>query len=101
MTITATASNLDAGYHLVLVINGKEIEGNNKEVSYEYGEIKGDINYFVKIVDASGVIQKDANGAELKKDGGKITCNDGFIQKLIAFFQGLFGSLPEKKIEPK
>ena len=100
VTIKATASNLDPAYHLVLCINGKEYEGNNKEVSHNYGEIKGDINYFVKIVDASGKIQKDANGAELKKDGGKITCNAGFFQKIIAFFKGLFNALPEKTVKP-
>lgn len=98
--IKATASNLDPAYHLVLVINGTEYEGNNKEVSHDCGEVKGDISYFVKIVDASGNIQKDAKGAELKKDGGKITCNAGFFQKIIAFFRGLFGLLPNVEIKP-
>ena len=83
-----------------MVINGTEYEGNNKEVSHNCGEISGDISYFVKVVDASGTVQKDANGAELKKDGGKITCNAGFFQKLIAFFKGLFGSLPSVEIKP-
>jgi len=100
VTIKATATNLDPAYHLVLVINGTEYEGNNKEVSHNCGEISGDISYFVKVVDASGTVQKDANGAELKKDGGKITCNAGFFQKLIAFFKGLFGSLPSVEIKP-
>ncbi len=71
-----------------------------KEVVYEYGEIKNNINYSVKIVDANGKVQKDGNGNELKKDGGTIKCNAGFFQKLIAFFQGLFGALPKKTIQP-
>ena len=100
VTIKATATNLDSGYYLVLVANGKEIKGDNKEVVYEYGELTSDLNYYVKIVDKNGNIQKDANGNNLKKDGGTITCNAGFFQKLIAFFQGLFSMLPRKTVKP-
>ena len=67
---------------------------------YEYGELTSDLNYYVKIVDKNGNIQKDANGNNLKKDGGTITCNAGFFQKLIAFFQGLFSMLPRKTVKP-
>ncbi len=101
VTIKATAANLDSKYHLVLCINGKEIKGNNKEVSYEYGELKNDVNYTVKIVDESNITQKDKEGKELKKSGGKITCNAGFFVRLIAFFQGLFNALPSETVEPK
>ena len=101
VTIKATATNLDSKYHLVLCINGKEIKGNNKEVSYEYGELKNDVNYTVKIVDESNITQKDKEGKELKKSGGKITCNAGFFVRLIAFFQGLFNALPSETVEPK
>ena len=101
VTIKATATNLDSKYHLVLCINGKEIKGNNKEVSYEYGELRNDVNYTVKIVDESNITQKDKEGKELKKSGGKITCNAGFFVRLIAFFQGLFNALPSETVEPK
>lgn len=101
VTIKATATNLDSKYHLVLCINGKEIKGNNKEVSDEYGELKNDVNYTVKIVDESNITQKDKEGKELKKSGGKITCNAGFFVRLIAFFQGLFNALPSETVEPK
>ncbi|MCR5523123.1 MAG: leucine-rich repeat domain-containing protein [Clostridia bacterium] len=101
VTIKATASNLGPTYHLVIVVNGKEINGDNKEVTYEYGELKNDVAYFVKIVDEDGKVQKDISGNELVKEGGKIKCNAGFVQKLIAFFRVLFGSLPEIRVEPK
>ena len=100
VTIKATASNLDTAYHLVLVVNGKEYHGNNVEVSSDPFELTGDVNYYVKIVNSGNRIQKDASGAELKKDGGKIECNDGFFQKLIAFFQGLFNALPKETVKP-
>ena len=38
--------------------------------------------------------------AELKKDGGKITCDAGFFKKIVAFFKGLFGALPSVEIKP-
>lgn len=101
LTIKATASNLDPAYHLILVVNGKEISGNNKEVSYDCGELKNDISYSVKIADTNGNIQKDANGVEYKIDGGKITCNAGFFQKIIAFFLKIFGLLPTKTVQPQ
>ena len=100
LTIKATAVNLAPSYSLVLCIDGKEIKGDNKEVVYEYGELTGDINYYVKIVNARGAIQKDENGADLIKDGGKITCSAGFFEKLIAFFLRLFRALPQKTVEP-
>ncbi len=83
------------------MVNGKEYHGNNVEVSSDTFELKSDVNYYVKIVDSGNRIQKDASGSELKKDGGTIKCNAGFFQKLIAFFQGLFNALPEKKVQPK
>ncbi|MBQ6265200.1 MAG: hypothetical protein IJK60_07110, partial [Clostridia bacterium] len=100
VTLKATASNLDSEYHLVLVVNGSKITGDNKEVAYEYGELTSDLNYFVKIADRDGNFQKDPYGRDIKKDGGTITCNDGFFRKLIAFFQWLFNALPEKTVQP-
>ena len=101
LTIKATASGLGSDYYLVLVVDGREIKGTNTSVSCEYGEIKGNVNYYVKIVDKDNHIQKDSDGRELKKDGGRITCNAGFFKKLIAFFKGLFKILPQKTVEPK
>ena len=101
VTITAKADNVPNGYKLAIYFgNDKKAEGDNKSVSYEYGEIKSDINYTVKVIDANGKVQKDSNENELSKDGGKITCNAGFFKKLIAFFKGLFGSLPKVEVKP-
>lgn len=70
-----------------------------EEATYDVGEIKSDINYTVKIIDANGNVQKDASGNELSKDS-KVTCNASFFKKLVAFFKGLFGSLPVVTIKP-
>lgn len=101
VTIKATATDVPDGYKLAIYLGNQKVsEGDNKSVSYEYGELKSDVNYTVKVVDASGKVQKDSNGNEISKDGGKITCNAGFFKKLIAFFRGLFGSLPKVEIKP-
>ena len=101
VTITATATDVSEDYKLVLYVNGTKVaEGDNKSVSYEYGELKSDLNYSVKVIDANGKVQKDSNENELSKDGGKITCNAGFFKKLIAFFKGLFKSLPKVEVKP-
>ena len=101
VTITATATDVPEDCKLVLYVNGSKVAtGDNKSVSYSVGELKSDVNYTVKIVDAKGNVQKDSNGNELKKDGGKITCNAGFFKKLVAFFKGLFSSLPKVEVKP-
>ncbi len=99
-TLKATAAGLDEKYHLVITVGEKEYKGNNKEVVCDLGEIKSDLDYSVKVVNSNGKTQLDADGKELVKDGGKITCNDGFFARLIAFFRGLFGLLPEVEIKP-
>lgn len=101
ITITATAENVPENCKLAIFIGNTNVKtGDNKSVSYEYGELKSDLNYTVKVVDASGNVAKDSNGNDLSKDGGKITCNAGFFKKLIAFFKGLFKALPEVSVKP-
>ncbi len=101
VTIKATATGVPSNCYLAIYVNGKQVaKGDNKEVSYMLGEAKSDINYTVKVVDAKGAVQKDANGKDLAKDGGKITCNASFFAKIIAFFKSLFGSLPTVTIKP-
>ena len=100
LIIKATADNLEPGYRLVMVINEKEVTGNNKEVVCEYGELKSDVDYYVKIVDANGNALKDSDGKEVRKDGGTITCKAGFLQRLFAVLLRLLGMLPEKTVKP-
>ncbi len=100
VTITATATDVPEGYHLALYVNGSKVkDGDNKSVSYTYGEIKSDINYTVKIVDSNGNVQKDSSGNDLSKDS-RVTVNAGFFKKLVAFFKGLFGALPKVEVKP-
>ena len=101
VTITAKASGVDSSYRLAIYVgNNRVATGSNTEVSYSVGETKGDVNYTVKVVDANGNIAKDASGNEISKAGGKISCNSGFFKKLVAFFKGLFGSLPNVTVQP-
>ncbi len=101
VTITATATNIPEGYKLAIYLgNQKVAEGDNKSVSYGYGELKSDVNYTVKVLDKNGKVAKDSSGNEVSKDGGKITVKSGFFQKLIAFFKGLFKSLPKVEVKP-
>lgn len=79
----------------------KEIKGTNTEVTYEIEEITSDVTYSVKVVDESGNVQKDGSGNELKKDGGKIICSDGFFKRLIAFFRAIFKIFPWLKSNRK
>lgn len=101
VTITATAIDVPEGYKLAIYLGSQKVaEGDNNSVSYEYGELKSDLNYSVKVIDANGKVQKDSSGNDVAKDGGKITCNAGFFKKLIAFFKGLFKFLPKVEVKP-
>ncbi|MCQ2476175.1 MAG: hypothetical protein MJ173_09795, partial [Clostridia bacterium] len=101
VTITATATDVPDDCKLAIYLGSQKVAtGDNKSVSYSVGELKSDINYTVKVIDANGKVQKDSNENELSKDGGKITCNAGFFKKLIAFFKGLFNLLPKVEVKP-
>lgn len=95
VTIIATAAGIDEGYHLEMVANGQTYKGNRTEVKADLGELKNDVAYQVKVVKDNGEVQNN-----FTKDGGKITVNAGFFKKLIAFFKGLFGSLPSLTVKP-
>lgn len=101
VTITAKADNVPNGYKLAIYLGSQKVaEGDSKSVTYEYGELKSDLNYSVKVIDANGKVQKDSNGNELSKDGGKITMKKTFFGMIIAFFRGLFKSLPKVEVKP-
>lgn len=100
VTVKATATGVPEGYYLVLFTDNAMYKGSNTEVVAQIGNIKSDVTYTVKVVNENGVVQKDGEGNDLVKDGGRITCNNGFFVKLIAFFKGLFGMLPSLTIEP-
>lgn len=84
-----------------MMIDGKFIIGSNTEVTYDYGELKDDISYTVYVADGEGTILKDSSGNNAIKAGGKITCKDGFFQRLAAFFRGLFRILPKVTVKPE
>lgn len=101
VTIRATATGVPEGYFLAMYMDGRQVaKGTNSEVTYSAGYIKSDINYIVKVVDASGNVMKDGSGQNLSKAGGTITCDTGFVSRIIAFFKGIFGLLPSELIKP-
>ncbi len=100
VTIKATATNVPDGYILALYVGDKVIKGTNKEVSCEYGELKSNIKYYVKIVDKNGTVQKNADGKELSSESA-VNVNKNFFTIIIAFFKGIFGTLPKAVIKPQ
>ena len=99
-TFTATATGVPEGYYLAIYDGTTQLaKGTNTSVTYNLGELKSSKNLTVKVVDASGNVQKDSSGNELSKDV-TITVNSGFWQKIVAFFKSLSGSLPTKEIKP-
>ncbi|MCR5523128.1 MAG: hypothetical protein K6F64_05770 [Clostridia bacterium] len=94
VTITAKAVNVPDGYY-VAIYEGNIIRatGDNKSVSYYAGELRGDALYTVKIIDE----YKNPKGDNLQQDV-KVSVKTSFMDKLIAFFKGLFGLLPSEVI---
>lgn len=96
ITVAATASGIDAGYHLEMEIGGKTYKGDRSQVRSGEIELKSSINYTVKVVkDSSGAEQK-----ELTKQGGTITCKGGLLKQIIAFFRSLFGLTKKETVQP-
>ncbi len=101
VTITATATGVPDGYVLALYDgNTKIATGDNTKVSHNVGNMTASKTYTVKVIDPSNnAVQKDGNGAELSRTC-EINVNTGFFARLIAFFRGLFGLLPNVEIRP-
>lgn len=101
VTVKASATDIPEDYILAIYLGDQKVaEGDNESVSYTYGELKSTLNYTVKVIDADGNVQKDSNGNDISKDGGKITCNAGFFKRLIAFIRGLYKMLPKVEVKP-
>ena len=106
VNITATASGVPDGYFLAIYSGNTLLEkGTKDKVSYtpkdnnKPAELKSDITYTVKVVDGKNAVQKDSNGKDLTANV-EIKVKQGFFDKLIAFFKGLFGLLPTVEIKP-
>ena len=88
VTISAAPTSVSENYKLAIYLGSQKVaEGDNKSVSYEYGELKSDLNYTVKVVGENGDVQKDSSGNDLAEEGGKITCNAGFFKKTYRVLQ--------------
>ena len=99
VTITAAADNVPSGYFLAVYEGNNQVaKGDNARVSYSAGEVKNNRTFTVKVVDSNGTVQK-SDSETLQKDV-EVKVNSGFFAKIIAFFRGLFGSLPEVEIKP-
>ena len=107
VNITATASGVPDGYFLAIYSGNTLLEkGTKDKVSYtpkdsnnKPAELKADTTYTVKVVDGKNTVQKDSNGKDLTANV-EIKVKQGFFDKLIAFFKGLFGLLPTVEIKP-
>ena len=99
--IRARAEHLAPAFHLVLCVNGEEIDGTNEDVRFSCARLRTDLTYTVKIVDGEGNVQKDATGAELIRTGGTVICDGRLISKLITtLYYIIFRAFPTVLIEP-
>ena len=107
VNITATASGVPDGYFLAIYSGNTLLEkGTKDKVTYTPKdsngkplELKSDTTYTVKAIDGKNAVQKDSNGKDLTANV-EIKVKQGFFDKLIAFFKGLFGLLPTVEIKP-
>ncbi|MBR3621477.1 MAG: InlB B-repeat-containing protein, partial [Clostridia bacterium] len=101
VTVTATASGVPTGYVLAIYEgNTFRTQGDNTKVSYSVGQMTAGKTFTVKVIDPSTkAVQKDSSGAELNKNC-EVKVKTGFFDKLIAFFKGLFGALPNVEVKP-
>ena len=100
VTITATATGVPEGYVLAIYDGSTKLaEGDNTKVSKNVGNMTASKTYTVKVIDASGNVQKDGSGADLSANC-EVKVNTGFFAKLVAFFRGIFGVLPNVEIKP-
>jgi len=100
VTVTATAENVPEGYALAIYEGSAlKAKGNTTSVSYKAGTMTAGRTFTVKVVDASGNALKDLEENEITSNC-EVKVNGGFFAKLIAFFKGLFGALPNVEIKP-
>lgn len=100
VTVTATATGVPDGY-LLAIYEGNYLRalGNNMIVSYNAGTITANRTFTVKVIEKNGNIQKDESGNDLTAKC-EVNVKSSFIDKLIAFFKGLFGALPNVEVKP-
>ena len=101
VTVTATATGVPTGYVLAIYEgNSLRAQGNSTSVSYAVGQMTAEKTFTVKVIEPSTkAVQKDNSGAELNKNC-EVKVKTGFFDKLIAFFKGLFGLLPNVEVKP-
>lgn len=101
VTLTARANGVPDGDVLVLLdADGRELaRGNSETVSCELGTLTANQVYTVKLIDPDGNVCIDAAEAPLERTV-TVTVRSGFLQRLIAFFKGLFGRNGQVEIGP-
>ena len=101
VTYKAKAENVPDGFKLAVYDGSRLIEtGDRTSVTYEIpGEMTSGKTLTVKVIDKNGAVQKTADGKEISAQT-EIKVKDGFFDKLVAFFLGLFGLLSHVVIEP-
>ncbi|MBR5619937.1 MAG: leucine-rich repeat protein [Clostridia bacterium] len=101
VTVVASASYVPSGYYVALYDGSTQLaKGDNKTVSCALGEMRTSKTLTAKIVDASGKVQKDSQSNDLTANI-EIRVSAGFVKRLIAFFKGIFGLLPNVVIQPE
>lgn len=94
VTVAAKASGVPDGYVLAIYDGGSKPAaiGDSTSVTYEMSELVAQNKTLtVKVIDASGKVQKDGSGKELSAKI-EIKVKTGFFDLIIAFFKKLFGA---------
>lgn len=97
---TATVDNIPKKYSLALYEGSSIIaksEPGEKSISFTSEELKDSKVYSVKILTENGEIAKRTNHDDISKEFS-VNVDKGFFKKFIAFFKGLFGTLPTVNI---
>ncbi len=101
VTITAAADNVPEGYKLAVYDGSTRLaSGDNEKVSYYVGEMKESKTFTIKVIDSSGIAQKDVDGNEIAANT-KVNVNTGFFARIVALFRGIFRALPSVTVGPK
>ncbi|MBR2731251.1 MAG: leucine-rich repeat protein, partial [Clostridia bacterium] len=91
VTVVAKATGVPDGYVLAIYDGGNDpvATGSRDSVRYTFREeVSSAKTLTVKVIDANGNVQKDANGKDLSEKI-EITVKTGFFNAIIAFFRKL------------
>lgn len=97
--VTATATGVPDGCTVAIYEGGALLQnGDNKSVAYDAGRMKAGRTFTVRIIDANGNVQWNADG-KLEKHI-TVSVKKNYFTTVAAIIQGLFGIVPRIVLKP-